>query len=860
MNTQKWTLKTINAVEGARELAIEKKHTEILPEHVILSAIQDTEALPYQIISQITQNSEKVISLFKEFLEKKPAIEGDAIYAEFFSVDARKLFQNGFSIASSMSDEYLSLEHLFLAYLSGNFQITGELKKTGIDFETAQKSVNQIRNGRTVKDDNPEVKYNALQKYGKNLNELAAKGKLDPVIGRDEEIRRCIQILSRRTKNNPLLIGEPGVGKTAIAEGLAYRIVTGDMPDAVKDKIIFTIDLGSLIAGAKYRGDFEDRLKSILEEVSKMGGKIILFIDEIHTVVGAGAIEGAMDAANLLKPALAKGELHMIGATTLKEYKKYIEKDAALERRFQPVYVNEPSAEDSITILRGLRDKYEVHHGIRIADQAIVSAVNLSDRYISDRFLPDKAIDLIDEACSKLRIELGSLPKHMEEIYRNIRKMEIEETALKRESDAKSKSRLENLKKELADLREQFSGLKLALEEEKNVITGISAIKEKIDQLKTEEAAYEREGNLDKVAEIRYGRLPELKKELQINEDKLNSRQEKNRFLKEEIREEDIAETVSRWTGIPVSKMLESEKEKLLHLENFLHERVIGQKDAVTALAQAVRRNRAGLSEENRPIASFLFLGPTGVGKTETAKALAEILFNDEKAMLRIDMSEYMEKHSTSRLIGAPPGYVGYDEGGQLTEAVRSRPYSVILFDEIEKAHSEVFNIFLQILDDGRLTDSKGHLVNFKNTIIIMTSNIGSQLIADNSLSDKEKKQKVNETLSQFFKPEFINRLDASIIFNSISLDDLNEIIKIQLSNINKRILHKGIQLEVERSLLKKLAEEGYDPVFGARPLKRVLENRLLTPLSEYILKENIVKDTIFTASLQEESIIFKKS
>jgi len=857
MNTEKMTTKTIEAIENARNIAIEKKHTEILAEHLLLSIFKDKEGLPYQISFQVLNNIESINDIIIKYINSYPAVEGNMTYAEYASVNFNRLLQLSFEELKIFNDDYLSLEHILFAYISKNFYLTEELNKIGFTRNKIENIIKILRGGKTVKDNNPEIKYNTLKKYGKNLNELAEKGKLDPVIGRDEEIKRCVQILSRRTKNNPLLIGEPGVGKTAIAEGLANRIIQSDVPEAIKNKIIITLDMGALIAGAKFRGEFEERLKAVLDEVISSNGKIILFIDEIHTVVGAGAIEGAMDAANLLKPALAKGELRMIGATTVKEYKKYIEKDTALERRFQPILIKEPGIEDAVTILRGLREKYEVHHGIQITDQAIIAAVTLSDRYISERFLPDKAIDLIDEACSKLRIEIGSFPKEMEEIQQKIRSLEIEETALKREKDDKSIERLKFLKKELANLLENFNAMKFIFEEEKKSITDVALIKEQIDALKTEENRYERESNLNKVAEIRYGKLPQLQKKLEEFENNFKKKQQNRRFTKEEVSEEDIAEVVSKWTGIPVNKMLEKEKEKLLNIEDYLRKRIVGQDDALKALGEAIRRNRAGLSEENKPIGSFLFLGPTGVGKTETAKALAEILFNDEKAMVRIDMTEYMEKHSTARLIGAPPGYIGYDEGGQLTEAIRTKPYSVILFDEIEKAHKDVFNLFLQILDDGRLTDSKGHMVNFKNTIIIMTSNIASETIASVEMTNKDKISAIEKELSMVFKPEFLNRLDASIIFHSIKKEQLERIVQIQIHNLNERLQKKGIHLNVNKNLINKIINEGYDPVYGARPLKRVIQKYILNSLSEFMLRENIPDTVELNISLNKEKVEF---
>ena len=769
------------------------------------------------------------------------------------------MLNKSFEIAQSLGDEYISLEHILLAYLSGTYSLKSKLQSMGFEFAKIEAMVKQLRGDHRIVDDNPESKFNALEKYGINLNKLAKEGKLDPVIGRDEEIRRAIEILARRSKNNPILLGEPGVGKTAIIEGLAGRIINNDVPDAIKGKTLITLDMGALIAGAKYRGEFEDRLKSVLKEATSPSQEIILFIDEIHTVVGSGAAEGSMDAANLLKPALARGELHLIGATTLKEYQKYIEKDAALERRFQPIYVKEPTLEDSMTILRGLKDKYEIHHGIRITDQAIIAAVNLSNRYITDRFLPDKAIDLIDESCSKLRIEIGSLPADMEAIDRKIRSLSIEETALKNEKDEASISRREIIQKELSELREHFSSFKLRIDEEKSQLNQIQKMKEEIEVLKIEEAHADRAGNLQKVAEIRYGQMPTLRKKIEELEQVLNNKTNSKRLLREEITEDDIAGVVSRWTGIPISKMLQSEKEKLLHIETFLEKRVVGQSEALRAVSEAVRRNRAGLDSPNKPVGSFIFLGPTGVGKTETAKSLADFLFNDEKALIRMDMSEYMEKHSVSRLIGSPPGYVGHEEGGQLTEAIRRRPYSVILFDEIEKAHPEVFNIFLQILDDGILTDSKGRRVDFKNTIIIMTSNIGSATIFNTSLSEEEKEVTIRSSLREFFKPEFLNRIDDIIIFNSIQKEHLIKIIDIQLEKIKERALKQGIHLKVSDTAKNFLIDIGYDPLYGARPLNRVIQERLTNPLARKVLEGSYSMGDTFEAIVKGTDIDFNK-
>ena len=849
MNFDKYTIKSQEVIQNAAELASGNQQQAIEPGHILKAVLHTDENVSSFLVKKLNINQELLEIRLEEIISKYPKVSGQQPY---FSNVSASVLQHAEKILKDFGDEYIAVEHIILGILSGNDDTAQLMKDLGFEKKSLKKAIKELRGGDKVTDPNAESKYKSLERYSNNLNELAKAGKIDPVIGRDDEIRRILQILSRRTKNNPMLIGEPGVGKTAIVEGMAQRIVNGDVPGNLKTKTIISLDMGLLVAGAKYKGEFEERLKSVIKEVTDSEGEIILFIDEIHTLVGAGGGgEGAMDAANLLKPALSRGELHAIGATTLKEYQKYIEKDKALERRFQTVIVDEPSVEDSVSILRGIKDKYELHHGVRIKDDAIIAAVELSNRYISERYLPDKAIDLMDEAAAKLRIEIDSLPEELDELERKIRQLEIEREAIRREKD---KAKEAKLSKVLAELTGKRNELKAKWENEKEVIHGMQRAKEEIDGLKLEAEKAERAGEFGKVAEIRYGKLVEKENELEMLKEKVRKMQSNSPLLKEEVDSEDIAEVVAKWTGIPVSKMLQSEREKLLHIENELSKRVAGQVEAIQALSDAVRRNRAGLQDPKRPIGSFIFLGTTGVGKTELAKALAEYLFNDENSMVRIDMSEYQERHSVSRLIGAPPGYVGYDEGGQLTEAVRRKPYPVILLDEIEKAHPDVFNILLQVLDDGRLTDNKGRVANFKNTIIIMTTNIGSHLIQENfeKLTDENREIIVEETRQQVFellkkavKPEFLNRVDELIMFRPLSREDLRKIVEIQFNIIRKRLEENEIRVEISDKAKQQLAIWGYDPQFGARPLKRVLQREILNELSKEILSGNIHKDSV---------------
>src|SRR5258706_136199 len=847
MNFEKFTIKSQEALQKGAAIATSNQQQAIEPGHLLQAILETDENVSTYVFKKLNINDVILKSKLEEIVSAYPKVSGQQAY---LSHTTNTVLQNAEKELRDLKDEFVSIEHLLLALLATKDKVSSLMKDVGFERTSLIKAIKELRGGARVTDQNAETKYKSLERYSKNLNDLAKKGKIDPVIGRDEEIRRVLQILSRRTKNNPILLGEPGVGKTAIVEGMAQRIVDGDIPENLKTKTLVSLDMGLLVAGAKYKGEFEERLKAVIKEVTDSNGEIILFIDEIHTLIGAGGGEGAMDAANLLKPALARGELHAIGATTLKEYQKYIEKDKALERRFQTVMVDEPTIEDSISILRGIKDKYKLHHGVRIKDDAVITAVELSSRYITDRFLPDKAIDLMDEAASKLRLEMDSLPGELDELNRKIMQLEIEREAIRREKD---KHKETVLNKEIAGLSEQRNSLKARWESEKAIVNSIRKEKENIDKLKFEAEHAEKEGDYGKRAEVRYGRIVEAEKRLKKFQLLMKEMQGENSLLKEEVDSEDIAEVVAKWTGIPVSKMLQSEREKLLDLEQELGKRVAGQEEAIRALSDAVRRSRAGLQDPKRPIGSFIFMGTTGVGKTELSKALAEYLFNDENSMIRIDMSEYQESHSVSRLIGAPPGYVGYDEGGQLTESVRRKPYSVILLDEIEKAHPDVFNTLLQVLDDGRLTDNKGRVANFKNTIIIMTTNIGSQIIQENfeKLTDQNyfeviesTKDEVIALLRKAVRPEFINRIDEIIMFRPLTKKDIRKIVAIQFELVKKRLMESGVSLEISEAALDRLAKLGFDPQFGARPLKRVMQREILNELSKQILSGKVNKDS----------------
>ncbi len=860
-NPNQFTEKAWEAITHTPEIAKQFQQQQIESEH-LMKALLEQDGLTAPIFTKLGANPQKIKERTEEFIRSQPRVSGSSS-SVYLGRSLDTLLDRADGYRKEFGDEYISIEHLLLAYARDDRFGKSVFRDHGIDERKLKDTIKQIRGSQKVTDQNPEGKYQSLEKYGRDLTQAASEGKLDPVIGRDDEIRRTIQILSRRTKNNPVLIGEPGVGKTAIAEGLAQRILAGDVPQSLKDRKLIALDMGALIAGAKFRGEFEERLKAVLKEVTESQGNIVLFIDEIHTVVGAGATQGAMDAGNLLKPMLARGELRCIGATTLDEYRKYIEKDAALERRFQQVYVNQPSVEDTVSILRGLKERYEVHHGVRIADSSLVAAATLSNRYITDRFLPDKAIDLVDEAAARLKMEITSKPEELDEIDRKILQLEMEKLSLQKESDTASRERLERLEKELADFKEDQRTLNSQWQSEKDVITKIQSVKEEMDRVNLEIQQAERDYDLNRAAALKYGKLTDLHRQLEAAETELSQAQHSGKsLLREEVTEADIAEVISKWTGIPISKLVESEKEKLLNLEDELHNRVIGQDEAVTAIADAIQRSRAGLADPNRPIASFIFLGPTGVGKTELAKALASYMFDTEEAMVRIDMSEYMEKHAVSRLLGAPPGYVGYEEGGQLTEAIRRRPYAVILFDEIEKAHPDVFNIMLQILDDGRVTDSQGRTVDFKNTIIIMTSNIGSQYILDvagDNSRYEEMRSRVMEAMRNSFRPEFLNRIDEIIFFHALEKSELRKIVLLQVERLRHRLVDRKMSLRLSEAALDFLVEVGYDPVFGARPLKRAIQRELETQIAKSILRGEFNDgDTIFV-DVENERLVFKR-
>jgi ATP-dependent Clp protease ATP-binding subunit ClpB len=862
MRLDRFTIKAQEGMASAQRVASEHNNQEITPEHLLAALLEQEEGIVVPILKKVGANTDAIRGELAAEIEKLPKVYGAAEAGAYMARSLKKAVDTAFREMERLRDEFVSTEHLLVGVVDTDSRASEILAANGVTKDDVYQALVEIRGSQRVTDQAPEDKYQALQRFARDLTDLARKGKLDPVIGRDDEIRRVVQVLSRRTKNNPVLIGEPGVGKTAIVEGLAQRVMKGDVPETLKDKRVVALDIGALVAGAKYRGEFEERLKAVLREIEEAEGRVILFIDELHTLVGAGGAEGAVDASNMLKPALARGELRAIGATTVDEYRKRIEKDPALERRFQPILVGEPSVEDTIAILRGLKERYEVHHGVEIKDAALVAASVLSHRYITDRFLPDKAVDLMDEAASRLRIEIDSLPTEIDEVERRIVQLTIEKQALSKEKDKASKERLEKVEREIAELDEQSKGMKAHWQAEKEAIEKIRKIKEDVENLKAEAEKAERTGNLDRVAEIRYGRLVDLGKQLEQESKRLQELQKDKKMLKEEVDEEDIAEIVSKWTGIPITRMMEGEIQKLIKMEDRLKQRVVGQDHAIEAISNAVRRARAGLQDPNRPLGSFIFLGPTGVGKTELGRALAEFLFDDEKAMTRIDMSEFMERHSVARLIGAPPGYVGYEEGGYLTEATRRKPYSVILFDEIEKAHQDVFNLLLQILDDGRLTDGKGRTVDFKNTVIIMTSNIGSQWIRDLAGNDEEMRKRVTEALRSHFRPEFLNRVDETVIFNSLGMEEIKQIVELQLGRLKERMKERNLDIALTDAAKDYIAREGFDPAFGARPLRRAIEKKVQNPLALKLLEGDFKEGDVVKVDLDPKThdLTFTKS